>query len=91
MLAFRVDDMTCGHCASAITRAVRAVDSGAKVVVDLAAHRVSVEPTEADAEELRTAIAEAGYTPVPLAPTEAAAQAPRAGGCCCASRGGTCA
>ena len=91
MLAFRVDDMTCGHCASAITRAVRAVDAGAKVAVDLAAHRVSVEPTEADAEELRAAIAEAGYTPVPLAPSEAATQAPRVGGCCCARSGGSCA
>ena len=27
MLTFRVDDMTCGHCASSITKAIRAVDN----------------------------------------------------------------
>ncbi|MCC7286158.1 MAG: heavy-metal-associated domain-containing protein, partial [Burkholderiaceae bacterium] len=37
MLAYRVEDMTCGHCASTITRAVRDVDAGAKVEVDIAA------------------------------------------------------
>ena len=66
MLAFRVDDMTCGHCASTITKAVRAVDAGAKVEVDLARHLVRIEPTETDARELGEAIAEAGYTPVPV-------------------------
>ena len=28
MLAFRVDDMTCGHCVSTISKAVHAVDAG---------------------------------------------------------------
>lgn len=64
MISFTVDDMTCGHCASTITKAVKAVDKGAKVEVDLAAHRVQVEPTEADADELAEAIKRAGYTPV---------------------------
>ena len=61
MLTYRVDDMTCGHCASTITKAVRAVDAGAKVDIDLAQHLVMVEPTEADVQELSDAIAEAGY------------------------------
>lgn len=64
MLNFEVKDMTCGHCASTITRAVRAVDAGARVEIDLAAQRVRVEPTEADTAELLEAIQEAGYTPV---------------------------
>ena len=34
MQVFRVDDMTCGHCVQAITRAVKAVDPEASVVVD---------------------------------------------------------
>lgn len=66
MLTYRVDDMTCGHCASTITRAVRAVDRGARVQIDLAQHVVAVEPTEADARQVADAIAEAGYTPVAI-------------------------
>ena len=83
MLAYRVDDMTCGHCASTITKAIRAVDAGAKVEVDIGQKLVRVEPTEADAEALSDAIKEAGYTPVPQAPEPAAtAAAPKSGGCC---------
>lgn len=65
MIAFEVNDMTCGHCVRAITQAVQEADPGAQVQVDLAAHRVQVEPAQADAAALQSAIAEAGYTPVP--------------------------
>lgn len=84
MLTYRVDDMTCGHCASTITKAVRSADAGARVEVDLAQHLVRIEPSEASAEELREAIAEAGYTPAAVQTTEQAAP-PRSGGCCCGS------
>ena len=67
MIRFDIQDMTCGHCASTITRAVRAEDPRARVHIDLAAHRVDVEPATASAEELRVAIQDAGYTPVVLA------------------------
>jgi copper chaperone len=65
VIAFQVDDMSCGHCASTITRAVKAADKDAKVQIDLARHRVEIEPSEADAQALQEAIQEAGYTPVP--------------------------
>ncbi|SCK43455.1 copper chaperone [Variovorax sp. HW608] len=84
MLTYRVEDMSCGHCASTITKAVRLVDSGAKVDVDLSQHLVRIEPTEAAVDELQNAIAEAGYTPVHVS-TESAPttrQATRSGGCC---------
>lgn len=64
MIRFEVTDMTCGHCASTITRAVKAQDRGATVRIDLAARRVEMDPTDADPGELETAIREAGYTPV---------------------------
>jgi copper chaperone len=64
MPAFHVADMTCGHCASTITRAVKAVDQDATVTVDLARHLVVVEPAATDAQALSDAIAGAGYTPV---------------------------
>jgi len=66
MIAFEVQDMTCGHCARAITQAVQAVDPGAQVQIDLAAHRVAIESAQA-AAALGDAIREAGYTPVPAA------------------------
>ena len=83
MVTFQVNDMTCGHCASVITKAVRAVDGAARVNVDLARSRVEIEPTEADAAALRDAIAEAGYTPVLV--DSAATPQPRSArsGCCC--------
>ena len=65
MITFEVNDMTCGHCVSTITKALKAADSDAKVQIDLETHRVRVEPASADAEELADAIKEAGYTPVP--------------------------
>jgi copper chaperone len=84
MLTYRVEDMTCGHCASTITKAVRSVDSGAKVDVDLAQHLVRIEPTGTAANELLNVIAEAGYTPVQVAAEAASTTAPstRRGGCC---------
>jgi copper chaperone len=85
MQAFRVDDMTCGHCVSTITKAIKAIkaiDKAAKVSVDPAQHLVMVEPTEADAQELHDAIAEAGYTPVPVEAATVAAKPAKAGGCC---------
>ena len=65
MIAFEVNDMTCGHCVSTITRAVKTADQDASVQIDLARHRVEIEPSRADAAQLRAAIEDAGYTPVP--------------------------
>lgn len=64
MITFQVNDMTCGHCVSTITRALKATDPNARVEVDLATHRVQVQPASTDADELADAIKEAGYTPV---------------------------
>ncbi len=86
MTTFEVQDMTCGHCVSTITKAVRAVDQGAKVQIDLATHRVTIDPTEADAAELSEAIKAAGYTPVVVeagGEPVAAKAASAGGGCCC--------
>jgi copper chaperone len=65
MITFSVNDMTCGHCVSNITKAVKAVDQDAEVRIDLASHRVEIESTVADAAEMSAAIKEADYTPVP--------------------------
>lgn len=64
MITFEVNDMTCGHCVSTVTKAVKGVDANAKVEIDLAKHLVHIQPSDADAEELSDAIKEAGYTPI---------------------------
>jgi copper chaperone len=64
MITFQVNDMSCGHCVGVITRAVKDADQDAEVRIDLNKHLVEIEPKASDAEQLRAAIAEAGYTPV---------------------------
>jgi len=65
MIEFNVNDMTCGHCASTITRAVREVDAAGKCEIDLANKRVRID-SERPVEDFRAAIEGAGYTPIPL-------------------------
>ena len=62
MIEFTVDDMTCGHCASTITRAVKDVDAASRCEVDLGAKKVRIESSH-PAGEFRSAIEEAGFTP----------------------------
>jgi len=85
MLAFQVNDMTCGHCAGAITRAVKDLDQAAKVTIDLAQHLVTVEPTAADGGQIRDAIAGAGYTPEPVVRPVAATAGTATTRTCCGS------
>lgn len=85
MIAFEVHDMTCGHCVSTITKALKSADPAARVTTDLARHLVMIEPSEADAQELHEAIVEAGYTPVQAEATRVEAP-PAASRSCC----GTC-
>ena len=63
MPVFKVEDMSCGHCAGAITRAVKEVDSNAEVAVEIDAKRVSIT-SKLSPEALAEAITEAGYSPV---------------------------
>jgi copper chaperone len=86
MIAFKLSDMTCGHCVSTITRALKGADKDAKVRIDLATQLVQVESATADSEELADAIREAGYSPAPM-PASAAVhvEPPRPRGGCCGS------
>jgi len=60
MIEFRVEDMSCGHCASVITKTVRELDALAKVEVDLGSKMVRIE-TSQDRATLAQALDEAGY------------------------------
>ena len=65
-LALHVEDMTCGHCAATITKAVRAGIPGAVIEADLASKTVWVTGTT-DLAAVRVLIAGAGYTPAEAA------------------------
>lgn len=81
MIAFDIQDMTCGHCVATITRAVAAVDERAALRFDLPAHRVEIESGTASVEALSQSIQDAGYTPVAASAIPAAVR--KKGGCCC--------
>lgn len=66
MITFEVKDMSCGHCVSTIARALKAVDAGARVRIDLASQRVHIDAAAADPVELAEAISDAGYKPLRL-------------------------
>ena len=62
MYQFKVEGMTCGHCVSRVTKAVKAVDSQAQVDVSLRDKRVNIRSRAAQ-DEIAQAIKDAGYTP----------------------------
>ena len=60
-MKFRIENMTCGHCVSTLSRAIQAIDPAAKVNAQLAEKILSVSSTVA-ADELQRAIEAAGYS-----------------------------
>ena len=55
-----VEDMTCGHCAATVEKAVKAADPQAKVAVNLEAKTASIE-SGIGSDVLIAAIEDAGY------------------------------
>ena len=62
MFQLIVSDMTCGHCAGTVTKALKGADPQARVEISLADKRVRVQ-TRLSREEVLQEISEAGYTP----------------------------
>lgn len=60
MYELKVEGMSCGHCVSAVTKSVLAVDTGAKVDVDLAQQKVRIN-SGASLEDIKAAVEDAGY------------------------------
>ena len=60
MLEFNVEAMSCSHCVSTVTKAIKDLDPQARVEVDLPAHKIQVE-TLKDREVVAAALAEVGY------------------------------
>ena len=77
-MKYSVSPLTCGRCVRRITDALQAVDSGARVQVDLAAGTVEADGAF-DATTVVATLAGIGYQAIPAAAAEK-------GGSCC----GTC-
>ena len=62
MLELTLPTMTCGHCVSVVTKAIKQADPQASVQIDLASHQVRIETAE-DRETIESAVTWAGYAP----------------------------
>lgn len=60
MMEFKVEDMSCGHCVSVITKTVKEHDAKATVDIDLGHKMVKIESTK-DRAVFAQALDEAGY------------------------------
>jgi len=60
MYQLQVENMSCGHCVGAVTKAVQGIDAAAQVQIDLASKSVKVESTGA-LDSIKAAIVDAGY------------------------------
>lgn len=60
MYELQVNGMSCGGCANSVKQTVQAIDSSARVDVDLPTKTVRVETT-ASLEAISAAVTEAGY------------------------------
>lgn len=61
MLEITVEGMTCGHCASHVTKAIKDINPLAKVNIDLNTKQVRIEG-DINLDELSAVLAEEGYT-----------------------------
>jgi copper chaperone len=62
MIELNISAMTCGHCAGAVTQAVKETDPQARVEIDLATKKVRID-TVRDRATIEQALAQAGYKP----------------------------
>ena len=60
MITLKVPDMSCGHCAGVITKAVKELDQHASVAFDMHNHMVQVETAQAQ-DAVVKALKAAGY------------------------------
>lgn len=60
MYEFDIPDMSCGHCAGSVTKAIQSVDPAAVADIDLKTRKATVE-SKADPATIGAALDAAGY------------------------------
>lgn len=61
-MQFQIDNMGCGGCAKSVTKAIHSVDPRARIDIDLALKRVSVD-SGADESAMVTVLEDVGFPP----------------------------
>lgn len=64
-MKFHIQDMTCGGCATRVTKTVQALDPAATVEADVPAKVVTIQSSVPEAQVV-AALTEAGYPPKAL-------------------------
>jgi copper chaperone len=64
MITLKVPDMSCGHCAGVITKAIKELDQNAAVSFDMHNHMVQVD-TARSLDAVVKAMSAAGYPATP--------------------------
>jgi copper chaperone CopZ len=59
---YRVEGMTCAHCVAAVTQEVSRIPGAEHVRVDLDSGRLALDGEQVDADDVRAAVEEAGYS-----------------------------
>lgn len=62
MIEFQLPDMTCGHCVSRVSQALKQADPACTFAIDLSDKTVQVHSDE-DRQVLVAALVDAGYPP----------------------------
>ena len=60
MTKLTVPDMSCGHCAGVITKALKDLDQGASIAFDMPAREIDID-TQVPLDAVVAALADAGY------------------------------
>ncbi|WP_340820404.1 copper ion binding protein [Methanolobus sp. WCC4] len=62
----KIEGMMCGHCKANVEKSIAAIAGVSEVKVDLEAKQATVtfDPSVADLETIKAAVADAGYTVV---------------------------
>lgn len=63
MITFKVRDMFSSRSAGTIVKSVKALDSGARVRVNMETYSVEIEPSWARPDAFKEAIGRVGFTP----------------------------
>jgi copper chaperone CopZ len=74
-----IEGMTCGHCVARVEKALKSLTGATGVKVDLKRNQAQLDGGPASNDEIRNAVAEAGYTVVTITDTKAGFSLFRAG------------
>lgn len=61
-IKLKIDGMSCGHCVSAVDKALKAVDGVQVEQVAIGSATVSYDPATTSSEQITQAIEDEGYT-----------------------------